>query len=188
MAPLSFRRLLLLFSSLVMLFVLGTACGKSQEGPVSEKKTLREGSPMISGTAVLMRKQYSRFGVDKAEGHYLCLYVFEGNNKGTCKSGFMNDAATTEWIFADAVKRNGPIQGYTSMSNQCGSVLLKLNGHWTTIECADGSPLSQFEGSFIIEKGTGQFANIEGTGTFTGKMTTAFVQVVEWEGEYSIRK
>jgi len=188
MAVLSSRRLLLLFSSLIMLFVLGTACGDSKERPVNERRIVREGGPMIAGTAVLMRKQYSRFGVDKAEGHYLGLYVFEGSNKGTCKSGFMNDAATTEWIFADVVKRNGPIQGYTSMSNQCGSVLLKLSGHWITIECADGSPLSQFEGSFIIEKGTGQFANIEGTGTFTGKMTNPFVQVVEWEGEYSIRK
>ena len=188
MPPLSSKRLLLLLSSLIILFVLGAACGDSKESPKKEGRIVQEGGPTIAGTAVLMRKQYSRFCVDKAEGHYLSLYVFEGNNKGTCKSGFMNDATTTEYIFADAVKRNGPIQGYTTMSNQGGSVLLKLSGHWTTMECADGSPLSQFEGTFLIEKGTGQFANIEGTGTFTGKMTTPFVQVVEWEGEYSIRK
>jgi hypothetical protein len=100
----------------------------------------------------------------------------------------MDHATATHWVFADAVNRNRPIQGYTRLRNQGESALLKFSGHWTTIECGDGAPLSEFERSFIIEKGTGQFANIEGTGTFTGKMTTPFVQVVEWEGEYRIRK
>ena len=176
MSPLSSRRLLVLLLSLMMMIVLDVAPVLSQE------------SAQIAGTIVLMRKQYSRFCVDKAEGHYLCLYSFEGNNRSTGKSSFMDHATATHWVFADAVNRNGLIQGYTRLSNQGGSALLKFSGHWTTIECADGSPLSEFEGSFIIEKGTGEFVSIEGTGTFMGKMTTPFVQVVEWEGEYRIRK
>ena len=170
------RRLLVLLLGLIAVFLGDVASEAARE------------TIQIAGRAALRRDDHSRICVDKAEGHYLCLYSFEGHNWSTGKSSFMNEATMTHWIFADAVKRNGPIQGYTTMSNQGGSVLLKLRGHWTTIESADGSPLSQFEGTFLIEKGTGQFANIEGTGTFTGKMTTPFVQVVEWEGEYSIRK
>jgi len=176
MLPLGSRRLLVLLLGLIAVFLSDVASEAARE------------SVQVAGRAALRRDDHSRICVDKAEGHYLCLYSFEGHNWSTGKSSFMNEATMTQWIFADAVKRNGPIQGYTILSSGEGKVVLKWSGHWTTIDSEDDSSLSEFGGSFVIEKGTGQFANIEGAGTFIGKMTNPFVQVVEWEGEYRIRE
>jgi hypothetical protein len=170
------RRLLVLLLILSIALVLDV-------GPVASQESLQ-----IAGKIALIRKDHIRFCVDKEEGHYLCLYAFEGTNHSTGKDTFMHHAYVTHCIFADAVERNGPIQGYTTMSGQEGTALLKWNGQWTTTRSADGSSVSVFEGLFRIVKGTGRYARIQGTGTFKGRMTTPIVQVEEWEGECSIEK
>jgi hypothetical protein len=176
MPALGHRQLCVLLSGLLAVLLLDVA-------PVAS-----QGSIQVGGKITLMRKNHIRFCVDKAENHYMGLYTFEGTNHSKGTSSFMHHAAVSECIFTDVVERTGPIQGYATMSREEGSAILKWSGYWTTVYSADGSSLMQFEGSFNIVKGTGQYANIEGTGTFEGKMTGPFVQVMEWQGEYSIRE
>lgn len=145
-------------------------------------------SVQIAGKMVLMRKEFKRFCVDKEAGHYLCLYRFDGNNKSTGQNSFMDNADSCNCIFADFIDRNGPVQGYGKLSNQGGSALLRWEGYMTTVKSPDGKPAHRLEGSFRLLKGTGKFANIEGLGTFQGKMSAWTVFIVEYEGEYSIRK
>jgi len=176
MPSLNSRRLLVLLLSLIMMFVSDVAPALSQE------------SAQIAGKMVLMRKEYKRFCVDKETGHYLCLYRFDGNNKSTGQNSFMDGASSCNCIFADFIERNGPIQGYGKLSNQGGSALLRWEGYMTTVKSPDGKPAHRLEGSFRILRGTGKFAHIEGLGTFQGKMSAWTVFIVEYEGEYSLRK
>mgnify|MGYP007042395568 CR=1 FL=1 len=162
----------MLLLSLIMIFILDVPPVVSQE------------YAQFAGEMALMRKDYKRFCVDKEEDHYLCLYRFEGTNHSTGQTSFMHLATVTHCLFADVIKRTGPIQGYTSLSSQEGNVVLKWRGQWTTTQSPDDSSLMIFEGTFSILRGTGQYANVEGTGIFKGKMTAPIVLVAEWEGEY----
>jgi len=176
MPPVTSRRLLVLLSSLTILFVWSVPPAVCQE------------SGQIAGKMVLMRKEHKRFCVDKAAGHYMCLYRFEGNNTSMGKNKFLDNASSCNCIFADFVERNGPIEGYGELRDKEGSVILRWNGYMITVQSPDGKPTHRVKGSFRILKGTGKFANIEGIGSFQGRMSAWIVFIVEWEGEYSIRK
>jgi hypothetical protein len=44
------------------------------------------------------------------------------------------------------------------------------------------------EGTFSYTKGTALFENIQGGGTYKGKYISEKTYIVEWEGEYFIKK
>ncbi len=118
----------------------------------------------------------------------MSLYQFEGNNTSTGKSKFLDAARSSNCIFTDFIERNGPIEGYGELRDKEGSALLRWDGYMITVQSPDGKPTHRVEGSFRILKGTGKFANIEGIGSFQGKMSAWTVFIIDWEGEYSLRK
>ena len=64
----------------------------------------------------------------------------------------------------------------------------KAEGKTTTILSPEGKPITTFEGIISFIKGTGKYKNIQGSGTYKGKLVSSVIIVNEWEGEYFIKK
>jgi len=171
-----FRRWLALFIGSAWVLMMGSTLSWA------EQKT------QIAGRMVLTKKLHQAIEIDDTKGHALCLFEYVGINRNTGEHEFMDCAQAVNRYFADFVERTGPIQGYTKFSKMGDSIFAKWEGEMNTTRSPDGTLLMIFEGSYSIVGGTGQFANIEGSGTFKGKMPSWIVQIVEWEGEYSIKK
>lgn len=175
MKPRSLKRLLVLTIAFVFLSGLGVTPSMAEE----KVKT--------AGKMVLSKKGQESLRVDDAKEHHLFLFDYLGTNLSTGKNEFMDCAEAVNRYFADFTERNGPIQGYTKLSKKGDCVLVKWSGEMTAYS-ADATVVMNFVGSYSIVKGTGQYANIEGKGTFRGQMFSWIIQIVEWEGEYTIKK
>ncbi len=87
---------------------------------------------------------------------------------------------------SDLVKGNGTNQGYGKLAQNGDSAFLKWEGQVITTLSANGRPMIAFEGTWSWTKGTGQFENIQGGGTYKGKYISRTIWTNEWEGEYFI--
>ena len=126
--------------------------------------------------------------VDDTEGHSLYLLKTEGFNESTGEHKFMDGAETVWFGIADYIKGNGPHTVYTKMSLNDNVVYSKAEGKTTTILSPEGKPVTTFEGSLTFTKGTGKYKNIQGSGTYKGKLVSSVIIVNEWEGKYFIKE
>jgi hypothetical protein len=90
--------------------------------------------------------------------------------------------------YSDLVKGNGPQQGYIKFGQNGDTAIARWQGKATTTLSAEGTPMITFEGTFSFIKGTGQFENIEGNGTYKGKFISETSYMAEWQGEYVIKE
>lgn len=126
--------------------------------------------------------------VGDTEGHALYLLKHEGFNESTGEHKFMDGAETVWFGIADYIKGNGSHTVYTKLSLNDNVVYAKAEGKTTTILSPEGKPVTTFEGSFTFTKGTGKYKNIQGSGTYKGKLVSSVIIVNEWEVEYFIKK
>jgi len=165
-----------LFTSLALIFALGVTTSTAQQ------KT------KVSGKMTVAYTKQERIDVGDVEGHLISLSESEGINVSTGKPEFMNGAQVVNLSFADLVKGNGPQQGYVKNTKKGDTAIAKWEGKITTTLSAEGTPITTFEGTFSWIKGTGQFENIQGNGTYKGGFISKTIYTVDWEGEYSIKK
>jgi len=126
--------------------------------------------------------------VGDTEGHTFLMSKSEGVNTSTGKNTFMDGALVVNHNGADLIKGNGPHQGYIILSKDGGSGVAHWKGKVTTTMSPGNIPMTTMEGTYTYTKGTGQFENIQGGGTYKGRYISEKTYVVEWEGEYSIKK
>ena len=126
--------------------------------------------------------------VGDAEGHMISLSEYDGFNVSTGKNKFMDGAQDVGMGFSDLVKGNGPQQGYGNFSLNGDVIFWKHNGKIATTLSPEGKPVTTFEGSWTYTKGTGKYENIQGSGTYKGKLISRTIFIIEWEGEYFINK
>ena len=126
--------------------------------------------------------------VGDTEGHSLYLLKNEGFNESTGEHKFMDGAEVVWFGIADYIQGNGSHTVYTKMSLNDNVVYSKAEGKTTTILSPEGKPVTTFEGSFNFTKGTGKYKNIQGSGTYKGKLVSSVIIVNEWEGEYFIKQ
>ena len=112
----------------------------------------------------------------------------EGINVSTGKKKFMDGAKVVAVEFGDYVEGNGPNLGYGKMTLNGDVVFWKSEGKSITTLSPDGTPITTFEGTYTVIKGAGQYENIQGSGTFKGKLISATKAIYEWEGESFIKK
>ena len=124
--------------------------------------------------------------VGDTEDHIISLGEDEGTNVSTGKHKFMDGAEWSSMGQSDLVKGNGTHQGYAKHAQNADSAFLKYEGKITTTLSSTGSPIITFEGTWSWTKGTGQFENIQGSGTYKGKYISRTIWTAEWEGEYFI--
>ena len=142
----------------------------------------------IAGKHTLAYTTQKMIDVGDTEGHIIVMSEFEGINVSTGKNKFMDGAQDVCMGFDDLAKGNGPHQGYGKMSLNGDAVFWKHQGKTATTISSKGKPTTTFEGSFTYTKGTGIYENIQGSGTYKGKLISRTIFIIEWEGEYFINK
>ena len=176
MQILTFNRAMVLSISLVLIFALGVTTSVAQQ------------KIKVAGKMTLAYTKQETIDVDDAEGHFISLAESEGKNVSTGKQEFMDGAQVVNLSFGDLVKGNGPHQGYVKFAKKDDTVIAKWEGKVTTTLSAEGTPITTFEGTFSWIKGTGQFVNIQGNGTYKGGFISKTLYTSDWEGEYSVKK
>lgn len=176
MQKLTFKRSMVLFISLVLLFALGVTTS------IAQQKT------KIAGKHTFAYTKQNTINVGDIEGHIIMLNEFEGINVSTGKNKFMDGAQDVAMGFYDLVMGNGPHQGYGKMSLNGDVVFWKNQGNTATTISPEGKPVNTLEGSWTYTKGTGKYENIQGSGSYKGKLISRTIFIIEWEGEYFIKK
>ncbi len=176
MRILTSKRLMVPFISLVLIFGLCVSSLMAQQKFKIAGKT----------TAAYTVREVVEVG--DIEGHSLYLLKNEGFNESTGEHKFMDGAETFWFGIADYIKGNGSHTVYTKMSLNDNVVYSKAEGKTTTTLSPEGKPVTTFEGSLTFTKGTGKYKNIQGTGTYKGKLVSSVIIVNEWEGEYFIKQ
>lgn len=141
-----------------------------------------------AGKLTLEYTEQHSVDVTDNEGHSLSIGKLEGINVSNGKNKFMDGAKVVAVSFGDYVKGNGPSLGYGKMTLNGDSVFWKDEGKSITTLSPEGTPITTFEGTYTVIKGTGQYENIQGSGIFKGKLISATKVIYEWEGEYFIKK
>ena len=164
------KRLMLLVISLASIFALGLTSSLAQE----KTKFAGKRFGVITKAEVIE--------LNDTEGHILTL----GESKGI---DFTTGDQFVSSQFGDWVKGNGPHWGYSKVITPDGDVAFNtFKMQVTTILSPQGKPISTFEGTWSFTKGTGKYENVQGGGTFKGKMIGPETYMYDWEGEYSIKK
>jgi hypothetical protein len=125
--------------------------------------------------------------IGDAEGHTLTLMQSTGINAAD-KAGFMDGANVVNYSIGDLIKGTGHQFGYVMFAKGPDTTFAKWDHVTTTVLAAEGTPHVTFKGTFAYTKGTGQYMNIQGGGTYSGEFTTPTDYVVDWKGEYAITK
>lgn len=170
MQMLKSKRLTLLLISLASIFMFGLTTSLAQE------KT------KIEGKISLVNTKYEVIKLDDIEGHVLVQHGWKGVDVVTGDQVFTSGSS-------DYVKGNGPHRSYSKMVDPDGDVYFnKAEGRTTTTLSPEGKPVTTIKGTFSFTRGTGKFENIQGGGTYKGKIIGPGILTYEWEGEYFIKK
>lgn len=164
------------FVCLMLVFIVGAANLCAQE------------ATKISGKMTATYTKMDSTVVGDVPGHTMILGTSEGTNTNTGENAFMDGAQITNLSFSDLVQGNGTNQGYVIFTKDGDVTYAKWQGKVTTTKTDEGEPDTSLEGTFDYTKGTGQFENIKGKGSYTGKFTSKTEYTVEWQGSYSIGK
>ena len=175
MRLLTSKRAMTLFVSVALVFAIAVMPATAQE------KT------KIAGKFTSTQTKLDTIAIGDTEGHVFSLSEYEGTNVSTGEHKFMDGAQIANVSFSDLIKGNGPHQGYVKFSQKADATFAKWEGKVTTVSGKD-APIITFEGTFSWTKGTGQFENIQGGGTYKGQFTSKTAYTCDWEGEYFIKK
>jgi hypothetical protein len=162
--------------SLVLIFALGVTNSIAQQ-------KIKIAGKMTGATTTL-----DSIIVGDVDGHLISLYTSEGVNVSTGKHKFMDGAQYVNAGYGDYVMGSGPGEGYGQMSTNGDVVFLKYQLELVTTLSPDGKPVVTFEGSYTYTKGIGKYEGIRGSGTYKAKFISRTIWVLEWEGEYFIKK
>jgi len=142
----------------------------------------------VAGTLTMAITQQEMMVVNEADNHVISLYAYDGFNKGASNQAFMHGAQIVNMGTSDLIKGMGSHQGYVRFTKGGESILAKWSGKVNTTLSAEGAPLITFEGTYAYMDGTGQYAHVQGGGTYSGKYLSKTIVTSDWEGEYSIKK
>jgi len=121
--------------------------------------------------------------VDGTEGHFVTL----AESKGVTSDGKFTRYFTSR---SDLIKGNGTISGYGKYVDikDGDAYCCKYEGTAYTTNSPEGKLKITFTGIYSYTKGTGKFANIQGSGTFAGGFLGKGIIFVDVEGQYHIKK
>jgi hypothetical protein len=170
----NFKNVLALFVVVVLIFSVGITTSVAQE------KT------KVAGKDTYATVRSENFDVGDVEGHNIGVVQQEGVFES--KSDLFNGAQTFYILTYDQVNGNGPYQGCGKMTKNGDTVSIKFEGVVTTSPSDKGPSVPTWQGTFSYQKGTGQFENIQGGGTFKGRPISRIIFVNESEGEYWFKK
>ena len=172
MQILTSKRAMAVFISLVLIFGLGVTISMAQQ----KIKT--------AGKATYRTTDQQMFDVGDTENHFILISSFEGTNVSTGKHKFLDGAQVVGTSYAEVVDGNGYAQGSVNMSLNGDAVFSEYEGQVITTLSPEGNPIATIRGTFRWIKGTGQFENIHGEGTYKGESISSTEGITEWEAEW----
>jgi len=116
------------------------------------------------------------------KGHMLVQAIAEGSNKSTLNNNHLDGWTLVNKEMADLTQGNGPHNGYIDYTNGSDTVHAAWSGKVTTVMSQEGTPQTSFAGEWQYTGGTGPYANIKGSGTYSGHFTSQTEYVVDWKG------
>lgn len=172
------KRCIAFMISFALIFVLGMTI---QEEPQKIK---------VAGRQEIAYTKQEIMDIGDIEGHFLELGRSEGININTGEHKFMDSAQVVSVGFTDLIKGNGHHMGYNKIYQNGDAVFSKFEGKTTTALSAKGEPITTMEGTYIVLRGTGKYDNIQGKGTYKAKLLLDpnTIVIIEWQGEYFIKK
>lgn len=142
----------------------------------------------VAGRHTLATITDNALKVGDTKGHIVSLDKFEGSNVSTGANKFMDRALDAGMTFGDAVNGNGRHEGYGTFFLNGDTIFWRHKGKTVTTLSGDGRPVTTMEGTFTYTNGTGKYKNIQGNGTYKGKSISKMIMIVDWQGEYFIKK
>ena len=139
-----------------------------------------------SGTITAAISRADTVMVNDAQGHGMYLQAWKGTLASTGEQPFMDGAKVVIPALSDLVQGNGTHQGYTTFAMGADTVVASWHGKVTAVMGKDEKRLISFKGVFTYMRGTGQYMNIKGKGTYEGKFTSPKEFMCEVQGEYSL--
>lgn len=115
-------------------------------------------------------------------GHMLVQAIAEGSNKSTLNNNHLDGWTIVNKEMADLTQGNGPHNGYIDYSNGSDIVTAAWSGNVSTVMSPEGTPQTSFAGEWQYTGGTGPYANIKGSGTYSGHFVSQTEYVVDWKG------
>jgi hypothetical protein len=97
----------------------------------------------------------------------------------------MNGAQVIIREIADLTQGNGAHQGYTTEIQGADTSVARYQGKVTTTIGPDGKPTTSFAGTWSKLRGTGRYADVTGSGSYKGGLTSPTEYTVDWSGEIS---
>jgi hypothetical protein len=136
--------------------------------------------PNISGRFTGRTTLQTNMSVDDSPGHELSLAQIEGSNAVNDEK--WKDVRITYCVSSDLIQGSGQQRGYfinqhPNGDRDCGTSEAKVTNNNGQIT---------FEGTWRYTQGKGQFAGIQGNGTFNGRMTSPSEFDISWEGNYQL--
>lgn len=138
----------------------------------------------ISGTVTAKNVKEDVLPVSAPEGNLFLLEEFQGTNKNTGKTDFLEGATVDDKAVTALMHGNGPQHGYMTFTIGDDKSEVRWNGSVKTVVTNDGQRQVSFSGKWETVKGAGKYAGIHGHGTYTGHLTSPTEYVLFWRGEY----
>lgn len=138
----------------------------------------------ISGTVTAKNVREDVLPVSAPEGNLFLLEEFQGTNKNTGKTDFLEGATVDDKSVTALMHGNGPQHGYITFTVGNDQLEAKWDGTAKTVVAKDGQHQVSFSGKWEGVKGAGRYASARGHGTYTGHFTSPTEYILFWRGEY----
>ena len=142
------------------------------------------GMTKISGTITAKNVKEDVIPVSAPEGNLFLLEEFQGVNKNTGETDYLEGAEVDNKDVAALMHGSGPQHGYITFKQGDDQVEAKWDGSVKTVMSKDGQRQVSFSGKWEHTKGSGKYAGAHGHGTYKGQFTSQTDYVVYWKGEY----
>lgn len=115
-------------------------------------------------------------------GEMLTLSQATGKYEAADEKNPLAGADISTVNFGDVTKGNGTVQIWTTLTKDGSASYTKAVAQVRTTKGADGKSITSVTGTYEKIGGTGRFANLKGSGTFTRKAISPTTYEVEIDG------
>lgn len=153
--------------------------------PVMAAQRVPTRTAHVSGSATMTYSQQHVLPLSDAPGHMVAVFESKGSNRSTGPFTYMDGADVSNAETTDLIQGNGVNQGYIIFTKGGDTTYNKWSGKVSTTLNSEKKPVTTLSGTWTKSGGTGQYASIIGSGTFSGRMTSENSYTVDWSGSIS---
>ena len=139
-----------------------------------------EDMPSFSGSFSAKTNSQSMLAVQDEPDHEISIVEVRGPQVSS--DPLWNGATVSYWGIGDLIAGKGTQTGYFSNRHMNGDI---DRGTFEAKVITEGGTV-MMQGTWKLVGGTGQFARVSGSGTYTGRMISPTEVETRWEGSYQL--